>query len=92
MAKSILGAKAAQTHEDMRPLTALQRVGLLKVSFERNGDGFMASFASTCIPLTELAHNSAVVSDVDEHGMLAETPIPEPAKISTLDSSRDHWL
>jgi len=90
MAKTILArAKAAQTHEDLRPLTPIQRDGLIKVAFERNGDGFMASFASTCIPLTELAHKSAVVSDVDEHGTLAEPPIPKPAKVSAPDSSTE---
>lgn len=82
-------AKAVQKHEEMRPLTPLQRDGLAKARFERNGDGFMVTLANTAIPLTELADHSAAESKVDEHGTLAELTIPMSAPMTTAESSTE---
>jgi hypothetical protein len=46
--------RAAQMLESLRPLTQLQRQRLSETKFEKSGDGFLASFGTTCMPLTQL--------------------------------------
>lgn len=51
--------QAAQLREDLRPLMLTHVQALLNTGFKRSGDGYLASFGETAMPLTNLATMTA---------------------------------